>query len=180
MTIQALSWVLEESVAEGSGRLVLIVLANHYSRAGICFVSYETIAREARIARSTAIKVVGELEAAGHIEVRRVERPGRASVNRYRLCFPQPVDGRETSVRESDPFSDKGSDLDAERVRSGSVKGPRIGPEPKENQELTARGLVVEHLDPDARERAKAELRKIKGRLRGDGPQGESDEPVEA
>lgn len=68
MSVQALSWVLEESLAKGGGRLVLLALANHAGTDGSrTFPSVETLAREARMTRSGVQKALRRLEAEGHI-----------------------------------------------------------------------------------------------------------------
>jgi len=99
VSIQAVAWVFDESPATGGERLVLLALANHYSRDGICFVSYETIGREARMSKRAAIDAVGRLELAGLV---RVSRPGDAGhrwpCNSYVLCGFPPVDNGPSAV----------------------------------------------------------------------------------
>lgn len=88
MSIQDVSWVLEESPATGNDRLVLIVVANHANKDHPwAFVSYETIAHEARVSRATAIRCMNRLSEVGAVEVRR--SAGRRC-NEYRLVKGQP------------------------------------------------------------------------------------------
>lgn len=85
MSVQALSWVFDHSEATGSDRLVLLTMANHYSRDGLCCPSFDTIGREARLSRSTVIRAVQSLEQGGHVGVVRDVQRGRSKVNHYRL-----------------------------------------------------------------------------------------------
>jgi DNA-binding MarR family transcriptional regulator len=67
MSIQAVSWVLENSTTKKLERLVLIALANHADEYGECWPSVERIAKEAGTTPTQARRVLGTLEDGGHI-----------------------------------------------------------------------------------------------------------------
>jgi hypothetical protein len=88
VSVQALSWVLEESQASGHARLVLLALANHASSRGhnAC-CGFHTIGREAKVSRSTVIRCLDELEALGEVLIypqKGVQGRG-GKTNRYEL-----------------------------------------------------------------------------------------------
>lgn len=83
MTIQDVSWVLEESPTTGNDRLVLIVIANHANKdQPWAYLTHDTIAHEARVSRATVIRCVARLEEVGAVAVR--HSAGR-KCNEYRL-----------------------------------------------------------------------------------------------
>lgn len=88
MSIQAVAWVLENSKATGSARLVLISLAN---RANLehnweCWPASRTTAREAGVkSHATVLTAVEKLEALGELEV--LDRGSARSSMRCRLTF---------------------------------------------------------------------------------------------
>lgn len=132
MSIQAVAWVFDEHPASGGDRLVLLALANHYSRDGICFVSYDTIAREARMSRRAAIDAVNRLEQAGYIGV---SRPGdtdhRWPCNSYTLSGFPPVENGPAAVDNpavtgGEPVDD-GSEGTSPRPVLGVKDGPSTG-----------------------------------------------------
>lgn len=90
MSIQAVAWVLEHSTTKGLDRLVLISLANHANEDGECWPSIERIAAEANTKPVQARRVIGSLEAEGHI-IRQVNAApdsrmrGDRKTNLYRL-----------------------------------------------------------------------------------------------
>lgn len=68
MSVQALSWVLENAHARLGARLVLIALANHAHDDGSnAFISQQTIAREAHLTDRQVRRCLKELEASGEI-----------------------------------------------------------------------------------------------------------------
>lgn len=68
MSIQAVAWVLENSEAEKSARLVLLSLANHADKDGTkSFPAVATICQESRLKERAVQYALRELEAGGHI-----------------------------------------------------------------------------------------------------------------
>lgn len=88
MSVQALSWVLEESKSKGTDRLVLIALANHLGYRNEeqgCWPSVRLIAHEAGgIDEQTVRRSLKRLEALGELVVTRSDG-GRGNTNLYRL-----------------------------------------------------------------------------------------------
>ncbi|MGH9002127.1 MAG: helix-turn-helix domain-containing protein, partial [Acidimicrobiia bacterium] len=85
MSVQAIAWVLEHSIAEGYDRLVLLAIANHCDARGFnAWPSVDHIAREARVHRSTVFRSLEELARLGELKV--IERGrGRSRPNHYEL-----------------------------------------------------------------------------------------------
>jgi|SRR5215831_4013959 len=126
MSVQAIAWVIENSTATGTDRLVLISLANHAgaSTSDGAFESWpsvERIAREAGLARTrTAQDSLARLEAAGLVEriingapddrIRADRRP-----NLYRVLVGV--------TSERTPSEATGCRLDVERGDAGASNG---------------------------------------------------------
>jgi biotin operon repressor len=82
VSIQAVSWVLDHSEAEGNARLVLIAIANHYD---FNDPAVPVLVREARCSRSTVLRAIQALEEAGELVVERDPTRGRSRKNHYTL-----------------------------------------------------------------------------------------------
>lgn len=68
MSVQAMSWVLEESETRGEERLVLLSIANHASMDdGHAWPSIGQIAKEANVHPDTAKRLVRKLHRDGHV-----------------------------------------------------------------------------------------------------------------
>lgn len=83
MSVQAISWVLDESEAEGTDRLVLVAIANEADRYGYAFPGIDTIAEQAKCSRSSALRAIPRLEESGELLVKRPEKYGRGRHNEY-------------------------------------------------------------------------------------------------
>ncbi len=74
MSVQALGWVLDHSPTTGSGRLVLVSLANHAGSSPVdgaweSWPGVERIRREAGLRRHRTVQeAIADLEASGHVE----------------------------------------------------------------------------------------------------------------
>lgn len=78
MSIQAVAWVLDHSIATLADRLVLIAIASHADAKGWnAWPAIDRIAHEARVHRATVMRSIQSLEALGELTVNR--RPGRPS-----------------------------------------------------------------------------------------------------
>ena len=89
MSVQALSWVLEHSDAEGSDRLVLISLADHARADGSsAWPSAATLTRHTRLGERTVRRSLAALEAAGRI-IRTGVSPGQTVVWRVVMTLPE-------------------------------------------------------------------------------------------
>jgi DNA-binding transcriptional MocR family regulator len=91
VSIQALSWVLEESESEGLDRLVLLVVANHANDEWRAWPSVRTIAREARVSTNTVGKAIRRLVALGELELERQGDRRRSSTYRMTRAPGTPV-----------------------------------------------------------------------------------------
>jgi len=90
VSIQAVAWVLDHSMAEGHDRLVLIAIANHvHGGESYAWPSVARIAAEARVDRSTVYRSLHRLEAIGELVVTR--GGGRGNTNSYTLKGLQPA-----------------------------------------------------------------------------------------
>lgn len=80
-----MAWVLENSQAEGYGRLVLLAIANHADHSGTnAFPSVEKIAHEARVSRATVFRVLPKLVGLGELTIEK-GGAGAGSTNRYHV-----------------------------------------------------------------------------------------------
>ncbi len=86
MSIPAMNYVFEKSPARGSARLVLLVLADRASDAGVCWPGVADVARRANMSRRQAERHIKGLLRCGQVELVQPGRgPGRS--NHYRLCI---------------------------------------------------------------------------------------------
>lgn len=84
MSVQALSWVLDNSKAEHAARLVLISIANHCDKYGRCaWPSVNSIGREARLSERVVRSSMRQLEQLGELSVQFGQGPRGA--NTYSL-----------------------------------------------------------------------------------------------
>jgi DNA-binding transcriptional MocR family regulator len=83
MSIQAVSWVLEESRSRGFARLVLLSLANYANDDDECWPSMRTIAKNAGISLGSVSKQIQELVDLGELEV--VSKGSHRTSTRYRI-----------------------------------------------------------------------------------------------
>lgn len=144
MSVHVISWVLKQSPAEGSDRLVLIVLADHADADGSnAYPAVETIAAEARCSRRTAQAALRRLEDAGAIE--RAPIKGPRGQHRYTVL----MGGANTAPRAD-------HDAKGRRSRRGGAQstpegGAEISPEPSTEP---LEGTVKEPADARTREAA--------------------------
>jgi hypothetical protein len=80
MSVQATSWVIENSIHKGSALLLLMMIANHAHADGTnAFPSIETLAKECRMSTRQISRLVDALEGSGELIVER--SPGRKAHN---------------------------------------------------------------------------------------------------
>lgn len=89
MSIQAVSWVLEQTISDPVGKLVMISLANAYNgKSGRCFPSIDQISQETSCSRSTVKRKLQWLSDAGWIAIHNsFDGHGRQLANSYSICF---------------------------------------------------------------------------------------------
>lgn len=80
--------VWEKSESKGSHRLVLLFLADYANEAGECWPGVATIADRCKLGERYVQRILGDLTAAGEIEV--VTRPGRSNVYRLGVVYSSP------------------------------------------------------------------------------------------
>jgi len=76
MSVQAMTWVIENSKNKGSAFVILLMIANHAHSDGTgSYAGIETLAREARITERQAFNLIPELEHSGELKVERGAGP---------------------------------------------------------------------------------------------------------
>ena len=118
MSIQAVAWVLEESLASYSERLVLIAIANHVGPTGWAWPGIDAIASEAFVDRSTVFRAIDKLVDMGELTVQK--RPGKTSLY-----------GLTALLGGSQSATPKGSQSATPGVASARLRGRNLQPEPK-------------------------------------------------
>lgn len=92
MSVQAMSWALEQSVGGPGPKTVLLVLANYADADGWCFPGQERIAEESEQGLRTVQRQVALLVKLGLIETEtRGRQGGGRTSNRYRLLMDEPL-----------------------------------------------------------------------------------------
>ncbi|MET8140021.1 helix-turn-helix domain-containing protein [Sphaerisporangium sp. NPDC005288] len=91
MSIAVMNWVWQHSPTSGNQRLVLLALADACSRddGTGCWPSVATVARKANISPRSVRRILGELAAAGHLQVRRGAGPH--GTNGYAIVMHSPT-----------------------------------------------------------------------------------------
>ena len=100
MSVQATTWVWENSEAEGTTRLVLLAIADAANREGQrSFQSAETLGRMCRVSPRSVRRHVAALQDLGELEIE--GRQGPHGTNSYRLPMRQPI-GHSRDLGQSD------------------------------------------------------------------------------
>ena len=87
MSIRVMSWVWENSRAEGTDRLVLLALADYAGDDGYAYPSVARLALKARISTRTVQRCIRSLMALGEVTVS--PNQGRGGANVYRVQMRQ-------------------------------------------------------------------------------------------
>ena len=88
MSIQAVSWALEQYIPKPIAKLVLVSLANHANHtSGLCYPSVELIAHEASCSVRSAQRYIRYLAERGFIKVEERFKDGRQLQNTYWLLI---------------------------------------------------------------------------------------------
>jgi hypothetical protein len=92
MSVQAISWAYEQRTGNWTRKAVLVALANRTNHdTGLCCPSLDRVAEETELSRSTVIRAIADLEAAGLIQkTRRARENGSDTTNEYRLSLTPP------------------------------------------------------------------------------------------
>lgn len=88
MSVQAITWALDQRTGKPSGKLLLLALANYANSAGECWPSLQTLMADTELSRRTVIHWIGELERCGLVAVRRRKgADGQQQTNYYILAI---------------------------------------------------------------------------------------------
>ncbi|MBB2742882.1 UNVERIFIED_ORG: hypothetical protein FHR35_002704 [Microbispora rosea subsp. rosea] len=135
-----MNWVWQHSPTSGNQRLVLLALADACSRddGTGCWPSVATVARKANISTRSVRRILGQLEAAGHLEVRRGAGPhgtnGYAIV--LRTASKAPVDNAADLGQVVTPDSLSGVTAATAGADTGDRGGvTRLSPDPPKNHQ---------------------------------------------
>jgi hypothetical protein len=91
MSIKLMSWVFEHSESVSGERLVLLAIADSANDEGVCWPSYETIAKKANVSRRYVMDVIKKLEEVGIIKVSHRYKDGLNTSNVYQMVIPTVV-----------------------------------------------------------------------------------------
>jgi hypothetical protein len=81
VSVQAISWVIENSKHKGGAFVVLLMIANHAHSDGTgAFPSFETLAREARITHRQVTRIIPKLRKSGELVVQRGQGPNNSNL----------------------------------------------------------------------------------------------------
>lgn len=146
MSIQAVAWVLEQTIPDPAAKLVLISLANAYNgKSGRCFPSIDQIAVESSCSRSTVKRKLQWLSEMGWISVHAVrDSTGRQMANSYSIRFGLEPNEEFTVNRG------EGVSLNREGFTSEPGEGFNCEPPLKEPEEIPEEHIMSEPSSDDA------------------------------
>ncbi|MBP0047671.1 helix-turn-helix domain-containing protein [Marinobacterium sp. AK62] len=130
MSMTLMVEALKAKVGNPGRKLVLVKLADNANDKGECWPSYQHVADQCEMGRSTVKAHVKALEEAGFLTV--VERNGGKSSNKYRLHIEagKATEKPKHTRSESAPVKNKpGQDSTAPRSKSDTT--PRSNPDPR-------------------------------------------------
>lgn len=157
MSVQAISWVLENSPTKNGSRLVLLSIANHANDHGEAWPSMATMAREANLDEKTVKRLISGLVKEGHLG-RKVNGapdariPGDRRPNLYRLVGfdgghrsspPLQNGGHESSRPGSQDEAPAGGTDSTPKPSGSTVKEPENPPAKAEDPILVASREIV-------------------------------------
>lgn len=87
MSIKAISWAFEQKLKPGP-KLVLLKLADNANDEGYCWPSMTHVCEHTGLSRSSVIRHIKSLEAAGLLETKRRSKDGVNLPNHYQLPLP--------------------------------------------------------------------------------------------
>jgi DNA-binding MarR family transcriptional regulator len=163
VSVRVLTQVFADPNARLARRLILIVLADAASDDGVTWIGQAEIAEKAGLTRTHVTRELGEMAAAGAVQVRKAQRgrkrisvyrvtvPGLAEVDYERLPFTldQPFDDVRNShtvgdATTCDPRSDdvRSTQMTTCAPRTSLKKGVEPPGEPSENREAREQALA--------------------------------------
>ena len=130
-------------------KLVLIKLADNANDMGECWPSYQHIADQCEIDRSTVRKHIKHLEAQSLLRIENREGPKGNTSNLYQLTLGAPVGpestpvGRKSTAVGPKPTASVGPESTRTSHSSEAVKEPVIEPVATQAEAVVAEGVVV-------------------------------------
>lgn len=130
--------VWDDTRFKGADLLILLCLADHANDEGICWPSYQTLAKRARCSRRQAIRCVAKLAQEGWVRIEHVrigERMNKS--NRFHLCMPSDMASPVTNEERGGDILEGCSDTHDTRVVTP------VSPKPSGNHKRTVRRNLV-------------------------------------
>jgi hypothetical protein len=129
LSIQAMSWVIENSRHKGSKFVVLLMIANHAHSDGTgAWPAAETLARESRLSTRQVIRIIPKLAASGELEVQWGAGPrgtNLCSLPGLKCSTDDKLSGVTTC--QSDKHAAGRGQM---QQRGGDIHGPQMSPDP--------------------------------------------------
>ncbi len=95
MSVQAITWALEQTTGSATGKAILLCLANYADKHGACFPGQKTLADECEVSVRTVVEWMAKLEELGLlVRSRRFRENGSRTSDSIILCLP----GTETTT----------------------------------------------------------------------------------
>lgn len=89
MSVQAITWALEQTVGSPTGKIILLCLANYADKNGACFPGHKTIADECEVSVRSVAEWMAKLESLGLIDrTRRFRNNGSRTSDSIVLRLP--------------------------------------------------------------------------------------------
>jgi DNA-binding transcriptional ArsR family regulator len=133
MSIRAIAWALQVRTGSPTTKLVLIKLADNANDDGVCWPSMSHIARHTELSRSTVVRHIAALEAAGLVIVTRRSQDGVQLPSHYKLVMMPNQMGSAALALPSTEKQDGGARVAlgvvAERATKPPVE-PSVEPSP--------------------------------------------------
>ncbi len=147
MSVQAMSWVIENSQQKGSSFVVLLMIANHAHSDGTqAFPSYDTLAREARITHRQVTRIIPKLVASGELIL--VEHGSPKRSNLYRIPISRDIMSRHPQQI--------GRDIRVPKCPSNRTEPNTKQPNYRRSQPRSARDRFDDEMEQRRRLEAKA------------------------
>ena len=133
MSIRAIAWALQVRTGSPTTKLVLIKLADNANDDGVCWPAMSHIARHTELSRSTVVRHIAALEAAGLVIVTRRAQDGVQLPSHYKLVMMSNQIGSATlpppPVEKQDGSAGLPPGVVAERATEPPVEPP-VEPSP--------------------------------------------------
>ncbi len=172
MSVRVMTAVFDHSDSRLADRLILLVIADRADDDGTgCYRGKESIARMARVSRSTVTEAITRLTEMGELEVE--HRPGRTSL--YRVVLPgvgqnpagsgRPESGRGSATRPADRRPGSGPDPSLDTSTSKGEPSQKRTGDPIEDRRRAQAQLDAEN-ERRENEYARTEKAPMPGSLR--------------